>query len=73
MSVKKILVVFGITGNQGGSVVDTILKDPGLSEQFEVRGITRDPTKPSAIALAERGVTLIKVSQSCVLFLGDRY
>ena len=71
MSVKKILVVFGITGNQGGSVVDTILKDPGLSEQFEVRGITRDVTKPSAAALAERGATLFKVSQIRVLCSGD--
>lgn len=73
MSVTKILVVFGVTGNQGGSVVYTILKDPGLSEQFEVRGITRDPTKPSATALAERGVVLFKVSQFCALCSGDRY
>ncbi|KAH7389057.1 hypothetical protein BKA64DRAFT_604648 [Cadophora sp. MPI-SDFR-AT-0126] len=60
MSTRKILVVFGVTGNQGGSVVDSILKDPSISEQFEIRGITRDPTKPSAVALTERGVTLLK-------------
>ncbi|KAL2062732.1 hypothetical protein VTL71DRAFT_5804 [Oculimacula yallundae] len=60
MSPKKVLAVFGVTGNQGGSVVDSILKDASVSEQFEIRGITRDPTKPSAIALAERGITLVK-------------
>lgn len=64
MSTKKIFVVFGVTGNQGGSVVDSILNDPSISEQFEIRGITRDPTKPSAVALVEKGVALSKVSQT---------
>jgi uncharacterized protein YbjT (DUF2867 family) len=62
MSSKKILVVFGATGNQGGSVIKTILDDPAMSSQFEIRGITRDPSKPAATALAEKGVTLVKVS-----------
>ncbi|PVH77929.1 NmrA-like family protein [Cadophora sp. DSE1049] len=60
MSTKKVLVVFGVTGNQGGSVVDSMLKDPSISEQFEIRGITRDPTKPSAATLTERRITLLK-------------
>ncbi|KAH9215858.1 hypothetical protein DL95DRAFT_363952 [Leptodontidium sp. 2 PMI_412] len=60
MSTKKIFVVFGVTGNQGGSVVDSILNDPSISEQFEIRGITRDPTKPSAVVLVEKGVALSK-------------
>ncbi|KAG4433437.1 hypothetical protein IFR05_011083 [Cadophora sp. M221] len=60
MSTKKVLVVFGVTGNQGGSVVDSILKDPIIAEQFEIRGITRDPTKPSAVVLGEKGISLLK-------------
>ncbi len=63
MSSKKILVVFGATGNQGGSVVKAILNDPTTAEQFQIRAITRDPSAPAALALAEKGVTLFKVSQ----------
>ncbi|KAE9364578.1 NAD(P)-binding protein [Stipitochalara longipes BDJ] len=60
MSSKKVLVVFGATGNQGGSVVKAILNDPSLSSKFEIRGISRDPSKPAAAVLAEKGVTLVK-------------
>jgi hypothetical protein len=62
MSSKKILVVFGATGNQGGSVINSILSDPITAEQFRITGITRDPSKPSALALANKGVDLVKVS-----------
>jgi hypothetical protein len=62
MTSKKILVVFGATGNQGGSVIKSILEDPSTSSQFEIRGITRDTSKPSAAALAEKGVSLAKVT-----------
>ncbi|TVY41185.1 NmrA-like family domain-containing protein [Lachnellula subtilissima] len=58
MSNKKILVVFGATGNQGGSVIGSILNDPTTAAQFEIFGVTRDSSKPAAIALAERGVKL---------------
>jgi uncharacterized protein YbjT (DUF2867 family) len=58
---KKVLVVFGVTGNQGGSVVKNILGDPSISSQFEIRGITRDPSKPVAAALAAKGISLVKV------------
>lgn len=64
MSSKKILVVFGATGNQGGSVIKAILGDPAVKAQFEIRGVTRDPTKPAATALAEKGVNVIKVSSA---------
>ncbi|PMD52673.1 NAD(P)-binding protein [Hyaloscypha bicolor E] len=60
MSPKKTLVVFGATGSQGGSVIKTILEDRTLSSQFEIRGIARDPSKPSAAALAQKAVTLVK-------------
>jgi len=61
MPAKKILVVFGATGNQGGSVIKSVLNDPISKEQFDIRAVTRDPTKPAAVALAEKGVTLVKV------------
>ncbi|KAH7142937.1 nmrA family transcriptional regulator [Dactylonectria estremocensis] len=53
----KIITVFGATGNQGGSVIDHIFADDALSD-FRIRGITRDPTKPAAQKLADRGVEL---------------
>ncbi len=62
MSTKKILVVCGALGNQGGSVIDSILNDPDAAEKFEIHGVTRDPAKPSALALAERGIKVVKVS-----------
>jgi uncharacterized protein YbjT (DUF2867 family) len=61
MSSKKIVVVFGATGNQGGSVIKTLLEDPSIDSQFEVRGVTRDASKPAAVALAEKGVSFVKV------------
>lgn len=61
MSSKKILVVFGATGNQGGSVIKSILEDPVTAEEFHIRAITRDTSKPAAEALASKGVTVLKV------------
>lgn len=61
MASKKILVVFGATGNQGGSVIDIVLHDSLLSEQFQLRGITRDLSKASATVLSEKGVAMVKV------------
>jgi uncharacterized protein YbjT (DUF2867 family) len=55
MASKKLLVVFGATGVQGGSVVKSILGDPNMSAQWTVRGITRDVTKPSAKELEALG------------------
>ena len=59
MADKKILVVFGATGNQGGSVINSILSDSKTSNQFKIRGITRDPSKPNAQALVARGVECV--------------
>ena len=61
MAAKKILVVFGATGNQGGSVIKSVLGDPKAAEQFKIRGITRDPSKPNAQALAAKGVETVTV------------
>ncbi|RDW82995.1 hypothetical protein BP5796_04486 [Coleophoma crateriformis] len=59
-SSKKVLVVFGATGNQGGSVVNSILSDPIASARFHIRGITRDISKPAALALADKGVETVQ-------------
>ncbi len=61
MASKKVLVVFGATGSQGGSVVKSILGDPKAAEQFHIRAVTRDPTKPNAKKLADQGAELISV------------
>jgi hypothetical protein len=66
MATKKVLVVFGATGNQGGSVIKTILDDPKMACQFELRAITRDPSKPVATSLTEEGIIVLKV---CFLVL----
>ena len=59
MAAKKILVVFGATGNQGGSVIKSVLKDPKTANEFNIRGITRDPSKPNAKALEAQGVECV--------------
>lgn len=61
MADKKLLVVFGATGKQGGSVINSVLGDEKAASQFSIRGITRDPSKPSAQALAKKGVECVKV------------
>lgn len=53
---SKLLVVLGATGQQGGSVVETVLADPQLSKEYRIRGTTRDPQSAKAQALAARGV-----------------
>jgi uncharacterized protein YbjT (DUF2867 family) len=62
MASKKTLVVFGGTGGQGGSVVKTLLKDPKMMEEWQIRAITRDVSKPAAKALKEKGVDVVSVS-----------
>lgn len=62
MSGKKIITVFGATGNQGGSVVETFLNDPKLKNEWAVRGITRDISKDSSKKLAAKGVEVVSVS-----------
>ncbi|MDW5327436.1 NmrA family NAD(P)-binding protein [Plantactinospora sp. KLBMP9567] len=49
---RRIILVTGATGNQGGAVVDALLDDGG----WAVRALTRDPAGARARALAARGV-----------------
>jgi len=64
MATKKVIVVFGATGVQGGSVVKAILGDAKMKESWTVRGVTRDVTKPSAKALETMGAETVAVSDS---------
>ena len=51
---SKILVVFGATGQQGGSVVNYVLNDPELSQKYKIRAITRDANSEKAKQLKEK-------------------
>ncbi|PWY65681.1 nmrA family transcriptional regulator [Aspergillus sclerotioniger CBS 115572] len=63
---RKILVVFGATGIQGGSIAQAILRDSAASEELKVRAVTRDPSKPAAVGLVQQGAEVIKAD------LGDK-
>jgi uncharacterized protein YbjT (DUF2867 family) len=54
MAAKKILVVFGATGQQGSSVINAVLADPSLSQQFTIRAITRSVSSDKAKQLAAK-------------------
>ncbi|KAJ5617300.1 hypothetical protein N7537_002414 [Penicillium hordei] len=61
---SKIFVVFGATGNQGGSVIDSILSDPELSRDFRIRGVTRNPDSARATNLKGKGVEMVAADLS---------
>ena len=58
---SQVLTVFGATGKQGGSVIKGVQAHSTLSKQYKIRGITRDPSKPAAQALADMGVEVVQV------------
>ena len=60
----KTVVVFGATGTQGGSVAKALLNDPRTAQQFKVKAVTRDPSKPAAKVLAEQGAEVVQASFS---------
>jgi uncharacterized protein YbjT (DUF2867 family) len=57
---SKILVVFGATGQQGGSVANYVVTDPVLSKEYKIRAVTRDPSKPGAQALQRKGMEVVQ-------------
>jgi len=57
MAEKKIIVVFGATGAQGGGLAHAILNDP--ASEFSVRAVTRDPSSDKAKALAALGADVV--------------
>ncbi|CZR55932.1 related to nitrogen metabolic regulation protein nmr [Phialocephala subalpina] len=52
---SKLLVIVGVTGNQGSSVAEAFLKDP----TWKIRGTSRDPSKPASLALAAKGIEIV--------------
>ncbi|KAH6685469.1 hypothetical protein F5X68DRAFT_262701 [Plectosphaerella plurivora] len=52
----KIITILGITGKQGSSVAETFLKEGN----WQIRGITRDPSKPASQEWVKKGVEMIK-------------
>jgi uncharacterized protein YbjT (DUF2867 family) len=54
-SVERLIVVCGATGKQGGAVARSL-----LSRGFRVRGLTRNPQKPEAQALADQGAEVVQ-------------
>ncbi len=57
MMQKKLIVVFGATGAQGGGLAKAILEDP--KSEFTVRAVTRDPSSEKAKELARMGAEII--------------
>ncbi|KAH6967627.1 hypothetical protein BKA56DRAFT_497170 [Ilyonectria sp. MPI-CAGE-AT-0026] len=57
---RKLLVVFGATGSQGGSVANIVLDSPDLSKQYAVRAITRSASNPKAQTLLQRGAEVVE-------------
>lgn len=51
----KLITVFGATGQQGGSVARSLLRNP----DFRVRGITRTPSTERAKALQDLGIEVV--------------
>jgi uncharacterized protein YbjT (DUF2867 family) len=60
MAEKKIIVVLGATGAQGGGLVRAIMSDP--TSGFRVRAITRDVNSDKAKALAKLGAEVVAAS-----------
>ncbi|KAK1634541.1 NmrA-like family protein [Colletotrichum phormii] len=70
---KKILVVLGATGNQGGSVARAFLYDAALASHWHIRGITRNPSSESATELSTHGAEMVSASLDSVLELESAF
>ena len=68
---KKVVVVFGATGAQGGSVTRTLIQEPTASEEFHVRAVTRNSSQATAATLMRLGAEVVEVSS--LLVFGDTY
>ncbi|HEX9852082.1 MAG TPA: NmrA family NAD(P)-binding protein, partial [Woeseiaceae bacterium] len=54
---KKLIVVTGATGAQGGGLVRALLNDP--KKTFAVRAVTRNPQSPKALELKRLGAEVV--------------
>ncbi|KAG4435157.1 hypothetical protein IFR05_009357 [Cadophora sp. M221] len=66
---KKLLVIIGITGNQGGSVAARFLHDPA----YRIRGLTRNPSSPAALSLASQGIEIVAADLDSVSSLTSAF
>lgn len=57
---KPIIVVLGITGNQGGSVAKSLIMD----NKYHIRGLTRNINSENSKNLKEKGVEMIECDLS---------
>jgi len=75
MAQKKIIVVFGATGAQGGGLARAILNDS--NSEFAVRAVTRDANSEKAKELAAMGAEVVAAdiddTQSMKRVLEDAY
>lgn len=69
-----LVVVVGVTGNQGGSVVKALAES---DKPYRIRGLTRDVTKQAARELSAGGVDMVAVAltsdnatDACEVFKG---
>lgn len=58
MKEKKVIVVVGATGQQGGGLARAILAD--ADGEFAVRALTRDPHSEAARRLAAQGAEVVQ-------------
>lgn len=56
---KKLLVVPGATGNKGSSVLNFVLNDTELSQQYTIRALGRDSSSASMQEIAKKGVEVM--------------
>ncbi|KAL6802720.1 NAD(P)-binding protein [Trichoderma sp. SZMC 28013] len=57
---SKSLTVFGATGNQGGSVIQSILQHVSLSKEYRLQGVTRSLENERSVALIRQGVHMVQ-------------
>ncbi|KAG8842652.1 hypothetical protein FRB96_004940 [Tulasnella sp. 330] len=60
-SSSPLVVVIGVTGQQGGSVASALIDS---AKPYRIVGLTRDASKPKAKAWTERGVNILQVNIS---------
>ena len=59
---KRTIVIFGITGRQGGAFADALLTDTEehKAKDWNIVGVSRDLTQDASKSLVQRGVTMVK-------------
>ncbi|PNS15605.1 hypothetical protein CAC42_864 [Sphaceloma murrayae] len=58
----KLLVVVGATGQQGRSIIQSVLEDPQLNKLYTIRGTTRNVDSNKAQALASKGIEIVQAN-----------